>query len=552
MAQAKKSNAAKVTTEKKKTTRKRATRKTTTRSAARKATGPVMLKSFDPRTGEVMKEIPTTAPGEVADIVAGARKVAPEWAAIPPKGRAEILKEVRHKLYERMDDIVETVSRETGKPRSEALAHDVLPVAVMLAYLERAVDKALRPEKVGRLLTPLVGTASHIEWRPFGVVGAITPWNYPITNCFLGFASALFAGNTVVVKPSEVTPACGELVRDLLDPLPAGVATVIQGGGDVGAALVDAPCDKISFIGSPPTGRKICEAAAKHLTPVVMELGGADAAIVCGDVDLDHASSGVLWSSFFNAGQTCCSMERAYVVGPIADEFEGMLLDKIEQVRKGDDFGSITFGPQLKKVEDHISDAVSRGARIVAGGPDAGWVNSKGTLWYPPTIVTDVNDEMQVLREETFGPVLTLVRVRDEDEAIRRANEDGVNLTASVWTSNRRKARDLASRLRAGSVSVNFHGEVPASPWGPWGGVGESGFGRLNGKPGLREFTVPVHVATSLLPKMKRLWWYPYDEASENALRGISEVLTAPQMSQKIDGAKRVLRNAGSALRAKL
>lgn len=547
MAQPKRSSAK--STAKRAPARKRTTRKST----ARKANAPVVLKSFNPRTGEVMKEIPTTAPGEVGDIVAGARKIAPEWAAIPARGRAEILKEVRHNLYARMDDIVETVAAETGKPRAEALAHDVLPVAVMLTYLERAVDKALRPERVGRLLTPLVGTSSHIEWRPFGVVGAITPWNYPITNCFLGFASALFAGNTVVIKPSEVTPACGELVRDLLDPLPAGVATVIQGGADVGAALVDAPCDKIAFIGSPPTGRKICEAAAKHLTPVVMELGGADAAIVCRDVDIDHATSGVLWGSFFNAGQTCCSMERAYVVDSIADEFEERLLGKVEQVRKGDDFGSITFGPQLKKVEEHMAEAVSKGARVVSGGSDAGWKNSKGSLWYPPTIVTDVNDEMQVLREETFGPVLTLVRVRDEDEAVRRANEDGVNLTASVWTSDRKKSRDLASRLRAGSISVNFHGETPASPWGPWGGVGESGFGRLNGRHGLREFTVPVHVATSILPtRMKRLWWYPYDEASEVAVRGISEFLTAPRLSQKIDGGKRALRNIGSALKGKL
>lgn len=544
----------------KKTTRPRkatavgkTTRKKAPGSSARRSTGPVMLKSFNPRSGEVMGEVATTSPGEVADIVANARKVAPEWAAIPPKGRAGMLKEVRHRLYERMEDIVETVALETGKPRSEALAHDVLPVALMLTYFERAVEKALRPQKVGRLLTPLVGTASEIQWRPFGVVGAITPWNYPITNCFLGFASALFAGNVVVIKPSEVTPRCGELVRDLLEPLPSGVATVIQGGADVGAALIDAPCDKISFIGSPATGRKICEAAAKHLTPVVMELGGADAAIVCEDVDVDYASSGVLWSSFFNAGQTCCSMERAYVVGDIADEFESQLLSKLSKLRKGDDFGSITFGPQLKKVEDQVSDAIGSGAVISAGGPEAGWKNTKGSLWYAPTVVTQVNDEMKVLTEETFGPVLTLVRVRDEEEAVRRANEDGVNLTASIWTSNRRRVKDLAARLRAGTVTLNFHGETAAYPWATWGGVGESGFGRLNGAAGLREFTVPVHIASSLLsPRMKRLWWYPYDDASENSLRGISEFLTAPKLSQKVDGAKRLAGNIRTAFRAKL
>lgn len=526
-------------------------KKTTTRRRA--SSKPATLRSFDPRTGETRDRIAATDPAEVAHIVASARKVAPEWAAIPPKGRANILKEVRHRLYERMDDIVETVAAECGKPRAEALAHDVLPVAIMLTYFERATERALRPEKVGRLLAPIVGTSSRIEWRPFGVVGAITPWNYPITNCFLGFASALFAGNCVVVKPSEVTPACGELIRDLLDPLPAGVATVIQGGGDVGAALVDAPCDKISFIGSPPTGRRICEAAAKHLTPVVMELGGADSAIVCADADIDTASSGILWSSFFNAGQTCCSLERAYVVDSIADEFEDRLLGKLSQVRKGDDVGSLTFLPQLKKVQSQIADATNRGARIAAGGPDAGWEGKKGSLWYAPTVVTDVDEEMEVYREETFGPVLTLVRVRDEDEAIRRANEDGVNLTASVWSSSRRNASRIASRLRSGGVSVNFHGEMPSLPWGPWGGVGESGFGRLNGALGLREFSVPVHVATSLLPgKMKRMWWFPYDEASEQVLRGMAEFLTAPAWSDKLAGAKSLVANARDSLRAKL
>ncbi|MGH2746996.1 MAG: aldehyde dehydrogenase family protein [Actinomycetota bacterium] len=513
---------------------------------------PEKLVSRNPATGGTLGEIPANSPAEVADLVAHARKVQAEWAAIPAEGRARILSEVRHRIYDRMDDIVETVASECGKPRAEALAHDVLPTVMMLLYFEKAAPRALRPERVGRLLTPLVGTSSRIEWRPFGVVGAITPWNYPITNCFLAFAPALFAGNTVLVKPSEVTPGCGEIVRDLLDPLPAGVATVIQGGGDVGAALVDAPCDKISFIGSPATGRKICEAAAKHLTPVVMELGGNDAAIVCEDADLDAATSGVLWSSFFNAGQTCCSLERAYVVGDIADDFESRLLSKLERVRQGEEVGSLTFAPQLDVVKRHVSDAVRKGARVLGGGPNGGKRNRNGSLWYRPTVLGGVTDEMAVLKEETFGPVLTVVRVRDEDEAVRRANEDGVNLTASVWTTSRRRSNALAAKLRAGTVTANFHGETGASAWGPWGGVGESGFGRLNGRLGIREFTVPTHVATSLTPKMKRLWWYPYDEASTATLRGLSELLSAPKLPAKVDALKRVLANAPKALKNKL
>jgi len=513
---------------------------------------PKMLKSYNPRTGEVVAEIPAVAPGEVRDVVAQARKVAPEWAAIDPRGRVGILSEVRHRIYDRLDDIVETVAAECGKPRAEALAHDVLPVVMMFAYLERITPKTFKPEKGSRLLGVLAGAYSQVEWRPFGVVGCITPWNYPITNCFLAVATPLFAGNAVVIKPSEVTPRCGELVRDLLEPLPAGVATLIQGGGDVGAALVDAPCDKISFVGSPATGRRICEAAAKHLTPVVMELGGKDAALVCSDADVDFTSSGLVWGSFFNAGQTCCSIERAYVVDSVADEFTSQLLEKLDQVKQGEEVGSLTFSRQLEVVERHVDDAVAKGAEVLAGGPGAGRQNENGSLWYAPTVLGNVTPDMDVIKEETFGPVLSITRVRDEEEAVRRANEDGVNLTASIWSKDRVKAERLGAKLKAGTVTVNFHAETVAAPWAPWGGVGESGFGRLNGRYGLREFAVPVNVARNALPALRRVWWYPYDEPSNETLRGIIDVIAAPTFATKAKGLGKLAANAGRALKNKL
>ncbi|MDQ3987350.1 MAG: aldehyde dehydrogenase family protein [Actinomycetota bacterium] len=531
---------------------KQPARKRTSKSQKR---SPGALKSLNPRTGEVLREIPTTSPGEVGDLVAQARKVAPEWAAIPPQGRARILREVRYRLYDMLDEIVETVSTECGKPRAEALAHDVVPALFMWLYYERVVHKALRSQRAGRLLGPIAGVTSRIDWRPFGVVGCITPWNYPITNSFLAFSAPLFAGNTVVVKPSEVTPGCGELLRKVLEPLPAGVATVIQGGGDVGAALVDAPCDKISFIGSPVTGRRICEAAAKHLTPVVMELGGQDAAIVCRDADLDIASSGVLWGSFFNAGQTCCSIERTFVVDSVADEFKERMLEKLSRLRQGPedgDVGSITFPRQLEIVERHVSDAVEKGATLVAGGPDEGPKNKSGSLWYAPTVLEDVTSEMDVVKEESFGPILTITRVQDEQEAVRRANDEGVNLTASVWTKDRDRAEAIAAQLKAGTVSSNDHGTEVGMPWAPWGGVGESGFGRLNGKLGLQEFTVPVHVTHSLMPGMKKLWWYPYTENTDEAFRALAGILGAPGMGRKIEAGRSLLKHFGSVLKEKL
>jgi acyl-CoA reductase-like NAD-dependent aldehyde dehydrogenase len=516
---------------------------------------PAKLKSFNPRTGEIQGEIAANSPGDVADIVAAARKVAPEWGAIPPEGRVRILKGIRHRIYDSLEDIVETVSAECGKPRTEALTHDVLPTVLSLLYFERTAARHLRPKRVGGLVGPALGVSTRIDWRPFGVVGCITPWNYPFFLSFMAIAPALFAGNTVVLKPSEVTPGVGERVREVLDPLPAGVATVIQGGGTVGAALVDAPCDKLCFIGSAATGRKIVHAAAKSLTPVVMELGGKDAAIVCGDADLDVATSGVLWGAFFNSGQTCASIERAYVADEIADQFKEMLLSKLERVRQGKedlDVGSLTFKPQLETVKRHVADAVAKGATVLAGGDEEGSNKSEGTLFYPPTVLEGVSPDMEVIKEETFGPVLPIITVQDEDEAVQRANEEGVNLTASVWSSSRSKAEEIAARLRAGTVTINSHGDSAGAPWTAWGGVGESGYGRLMGEFGLREFVVPTTVARSLTPGMKRLWWYPYDEATNATLRAATRLLSAPTWPEKVTELRSLLGSAGRALKSKL
>lgn len=536
--------------------------KTTSRSKnkstrSRKAK-PKLLKSIDPRTGEVIAAVPTIDPAEVANVVEQARKVAPEWASIPPEGRVRILRQVRYRLNEMIDEIVEVVSEECGKPRFEALGHDVLPPALLMMEMERTAPRLLRSKRVGPLsgaVVPklLAGTTSRIDLRPYGVVGSITPWNYPVTNAFLAFMPALFAGNAVVIKPSEVTPRSGELLRKILDPLPSGVATVIQGGGAVGAAMVDAPVDKISFIGSAITARKILRSAAKYPTPAVMELGAKDAAIVLDDADLEVASSGVLWGSFFNAGQTCCSIERVFVDDSIADEFEEKLLEKLARVRHENDpdseIGSLTFSRQLDIVAGQVADAVDKGAEVAAGGPDAGPRNKKGSLWYAPTILKNVTEDMDVVRDETFGPVIQVVRVRDDDEAVGRANE-GANLTVSVWTSSSARVDALAARLRAGQVTMNLHGETPAMPWGPWGGVGESGFGRLSGPQGLLEFVYPVHVVKPLAP-LRRIWWYPYNEETRLTLESSLRAFTAPTLGKKLEAAKVFSANVGKAIRSK-
>ena len=520
-----------------------------------RSTKPKKLKAFNPATGEQVGEVQANSPAEVSEAVALARKVAPEWGAIPPAGRARILKDVRHRIYNNMDDIVETVATECGKPRAEALVHDVMPAVMALQYFERVAPKALRPDHPGRIIGPLLGVSSKVEWRPFGVVGCISPWNYPFQLAIFAIAPALFAGNTVVLKPSEVTPGVGERLRAVLEGLPPGVASIVQGGADVGQALVDAPCNKVCFIGSPATGRKIAGAAAKHLTPVVMELGGQDAAIVCEDADVDVASSGVLWGAFLNSGQTCAAIERAYVVDGVADEFIEQLSSKLAKLHHEEDgdIGALTTSAGLETVTRLVEDSVRNGATVVAGGPDEvkkGAAN--GGRWYPPTILEGRSEEMALFKEEIFGPVLPIVRVRDEAEAVRRANEDGFSLTASVWTGSRARFDRLAGELRAGTISSNDHASTAGAVWTPWGGVGESGYGRINGVYGLREFSVPVHVARSLLPNMKKVWWYPYDAATTETLRAVSDAIAAPTVREKARAVRVMIGSFGRAVKNKL
>jgi succinate-semialdehyde dehydrogenase/glutarate-semialdehyde dehydrogenase len=534
-----------------KTTRKKTTRRST------KKTGPVSLKSFNPRTGEVMREIPANSPAEVLDIVAGARKVAPEWGAIPVEGRVRMLREVRHNIYRLQDRLVDIISKETGKTAFESLSLDVMGSLIMFYSFEKIAARALSTKRFGIFDPPflpkaLFGLDSRVEYRPLGVVGCITPWNYPLWNTFAASMPALFAGNAIVIKPSEVTPGVGEMLKEIFEPLPSAVVNIVQGGGDIGAALVDAQCDKISFIGSPATGRKICEAAAKHLTPVVMELGGADSAIVLDDANIDYVTSGTLFSAFFNAGQTCASLERIYVSDKIADEFRDAFAAKLKQVNEEDQIGSLTFKPQLETVTRHVEDALSKGATLVGGGPDLGKDNSDGSLWFPATALENVTEDMEVLTNESFGPLVTISRFSDDDEAIQRANNEAVNLTASVWSKDVKRAERVGSQLRAGVISINNHGVNAGAAWAPWGGVGESGFGRLNGEWGLREFTVPTHVGRPMMGQLKQPFWYPYDEPSKKTILGVNKLLGSSNTGERVQGFIEALSNMGKSMKNKL
>lgn len=447
-----------------------------------------MLTINNPATGERVGAAPVLDAAAVHGLVARARAAQPEWAARPLAERARLLMRLRARLVERADEVADTSCAETGKLPVEALLVDVLATAGVAAWCAQRADAVLGRR---RIPTGWLVTKRAYELRePYGVVGVIAPWNWPVLNAMRAVLPALVAGNTVVLKPSEAAPLSALLMRELADAagFPADVFLVATGDGTTGAALVGAGLDRLSFTGGVETGRSIARAAAERLLPVSLELGGKDAMIVLPGADLERAASAAVAGSFYNAGQICTSLERIYVEHSVYDAFLEHVLGQTRALRVGGgpdaDVGSMTVTAQLEKVDAQVRDAVARGARVLAGGrrvPGPG-------RFYEPTVLVDVTDDMTVMREETFGPVLPIVKVRDAEDAIRRTNASRFGLGASIW-GPRDVAESLVRRVRAGMLSVNDAMLGALVPGLPFGGVGESGSGRVHGDDGLREMS---------------------------------------------------------------
>ncbi|HEX8243206.1 MAG TPA: aldehyde dehydrogenase family protein, partial [Longimicrobium sp.] len=425
--------------------------------------------------------------------------------------RARRMRALRGVLIRRMDEVIEVVRQETGKPAVEALGHEVMIVAGLIKAYEKRAPRVLRRKRVGTGI--LVNKGGTRLYEPYGVVGVISPWNFPFSMPGIPAVAALFAGNAVVVKPSEVTPRTGALLAELAReaiPEHPDLVQVVQGAGDAGAALVKSGVGKIAFIGSPGTGRKILAGAAETLTPVVMELGANDVSIVCEDADLERAAAGVVWGAISNAGQVCMSIERALVPERIYDRFAQAVQAEMQRLRVGGDgeydVGRLIFPPQQAIIQGTVDDAIAKGARVVLGGKT---VSGDGPV-YAPTLIVDATPEMALNTRETFGPVLPLVRVKDEDEAVRIANSGPYGLNASVWTRSRAKGRRIAGRLHAGMVMVNDVLINFGIPELPYGGVKESGFGRMMGDEGLLEFSQVKAVADTRIAFRRELFWFPY------------------------------------------
>ncbi|HEY3501492.1 MAG TPA: aldehyde dehydrogenase family protein [Actinocatenispora sp.] len=449
------------------------------------------LRSTNPASGALVAEFPVAGETEVREAVEQARGAAEWWGGLGFAGRAERLRRWATILARRMPELARAVHAEGGKPIGDALL-EVTAVVDHLAWAARNARRVLGPRRVGGSLL-MYDHGAVLEYQPFGVVGVIGPWNYPVFTPMGSIAYALAAGNAVVFKPSEYTPAVGQWLVDSFAEVVGEepVLSAVHGLGDTGAALCRSGVDKVAFTGSTRTGKRVMAACAETLTPVLVECGGKDAMIVDSDADLDDAADAACWAGMSNAGQTCVGIERVYVLDEAADAFVDKLVAKAKALTVGADdadIGPITMPGQIEIIRRHITDAVERGGTAVLGGVDA-----VRPPYVHPTILLDVPEDAAAVREETFGPTLTVTRVPSLDEAVRRANATAYGLGSSVFS--RRRGMATARRLRSGMTSVNAAMSFVGLPSLPFGGVGDSGFGRIHGADGLREFARPKAIA---------------------------------------------------------
>ena len=512
------------------------------------------LVSLNPATGEVLRELSCADEGAVEVAVNRARAAQRAWAELGLRRRIDVLREFQAKLYAKKSDVAAAITREVGKPLVEALVTEVLVVLDAARFLIDNAWSLLRDEPVphGNLVTKL--KSGWLVREPHGVIGIISPWNYPFSIPATETLAALVAGNAVVLKPSELTPLVALELASLLHAagVPDDVFQVVVGEGPAGAALMRSPIDKLVFTGSVTTGKRIAAAAAERLLPVVLELGGKDPMLVLDDADVDVASSAAVWGAFVNAGQACLSVERCYVHRSLYESFAKACAEKTKQLRVGNGIDSHTdVGPmiqerQVRIVESHVEDAKARGARVLAGGVR---LPELGVNFYAPTVLADVTQDMRIMREETFGPVLPIMACADDDEAVRLANDSEYGLAASVWTRDAKRGERLARRIHAGTVMVNDVISCFGISEAPHGGVKASGVGRTHGRFGLDEMVRVKYLDMDRMPGMKKVWWHGYGESFRRQMEGFLDMQFARGMGTRVRGA---LRAAGVLKRKQL
>jgi len=463
-----------------------------------------------PVTGEILKTFTRPAPQEIDRAIERARTGSRLWKEKSIKERLFFLSNLRKIIIQNLDVIVENITESTGKVVAEAFMTDILPTLDIMTYYKKNAEKILRPKK-RRSSFIFRKHSSYLEYSPIGVILVISPWNCPFQLSLVPLVTALVAGNAVILKPSELVPLVGELIGSLCQKagIPPDVVQVIQGGKEVGEHLIGAVPDKIFFTGSFATGKKIMEEAGRRMIPVELELGGKDPMIVFADSDFERAVRGAVYGAFANSGQLCVSVERLYVEEPIYEKFVEGVLGELKNLRLGTgmeaDIGVITNPCQVQIMEEQIKDALEKGAKLLTG------IRKEGSFFHP-IVLKDVNHDMKIMKEETFGPVLPVMPFKKEEEAISLANYSIYGLNSSVWTRDRKKAKRVVRKLEVGNAYINDVVKNIGNPYLPFGGVKKSGFGRYHGPEGLYTFSTSKAVMVNRSKKRKELNWFPFSK----------------------------------------
>jgi acyl-CoA reductase-like NAD-dependent aldehyde dehydrogenase len=475
------------------------------------------IKSYAPATGELLGEVPISSREHVATIVARARRAQAAWAVLPVEERCERLLRFRDAIADRATDLVDLLARECGKPKQEALTHEVITTLDLATYYANNAPRILAPQEIPLHL--LKHRRSYVHFAPRGVIGVISPWNFPFCIPMGDVLAALVTGSAVVVKPSEVTPLIMKKAKEIYDStgLPEDLFAVVYGHGAAGQALIESGIQKLVFTGGVETGKRVAAACGARLIPCVMELGGKAPLLACADADVERTARAIVFGGFANAGQVCISVERVYAHRDVYEPIVRRVKELTQQLRVGDpstetvDIGAIIFPKQIDVAEKHVADAVAKGAELVAGGK-----RREGPgQFFEPTVLAQCTPQMTVMNEEIFGPIVPIQKVESDDEAVTLANRSHLGLNAYVFTKDRAKGRKLAERIEAGSVVVNDVLINYAACEAPFGGLKESGFGRVHGDDALRDMAERRHVNEGKVPvPSKDPLWFPYDAAS--------------------------------------
>jgi acyl-CoA reductase-like NAD-dependent aldehyde dehydrogenase len=502
---------------------------TTVEKKAGKKAQPEPIVVHNPATGRVTATLDSAAPADVTEMVARARAAQPAWNELGFEGRAKVLRRMQKWCLDNIERIIDTVVSETGKVREDLAVAELPIITAAWGFWAKNAPKYLADEKIKTESIFLLGRKLLVRYEPVGVAAVIAPWNYPLANGIGDCIPALAAGNSVILKPSSVTPLSSLLMEEGLRAcgIPEHVFQVLVGRGPIAEPLID-EVDFVMFTGSTETGIKVAERAAKTLTPVSLELGGKDPFIVCADADLERAANCAVFWSMQNSGQTCISVERVYVEEPVYDEFIGLVGEKVRALRQGVagslgsvDVGSFINPPQADIVEAHVNDAVAKGAHVLTGGKR---LQSDGTF-YQPTVLTGVDHTMECMTEETFGPTLPIMKVRDADEAVKLANDSQYGLQASVYTRDLEKGEAIARRLQSGAVTINDTNANYSALEAPMGGWKLSGLGVRHGAEGIRKYCRRQTILVTRFALSKELYHFPYSRGKSDAIIRLVKLL---------------------------